>query len=100
MPEADPHTLLGLSPDASTSDVIAAYRRLARIWHPDVTDDPAAAQRFAALNAAYQRLLAAATTSTGAVIPIHRGHPAVQPPLVAGPVQVTRQDDRRRANDA
>lgn len=51
--------LLGLSGEISEEAVLAAYRRLARQVHPDLTpSDPAAAGRFAALTAARADLLA------------------------------------------
>jgi len=51
---------LGLDADASFDDVRAAWRRLAKENHPDVRpDDPAAAVRFQAVQAAYEVLRAA-----------------------------------------
>lgn len=52
----DPHTILGVPRDATPDQVRAAYRRLARELHPDVSDRQDAADRFAALNEAYERL--------------------------------------------
>ena len=38
----------------ATPDVIeAAYRALARQWHPDTNEDPSASEQMARLNAAY-----------------------------------------------
>jgi molecular chaperone DnaJ len=54
----DPHTLLGLSPDASEREVKRAFRRLAMRWHPDRNSDPAALEHFKVLRAAYEALLA------------------------------------------
>lgn len=53
--------MLGVGPDASPEDIKAAWRRLARTNHPDLTgDDPAASQRatrrMAEINAAYASL--------------------------------------------
>ena len=86
----DPCELLELPPDASPDDLTRASRRLARHIHPDVTDDPAAAEHFRALTAAYQRLLAAAAAPRPRSVPIsvRRGRPLGRPPLVAGPVHV------------
>jgi plastocyanin len=53
--EPDPHAVLGVPRGASAADVQAAYRRLARRYHPDAPDggDPA---RMRTLNAAYAAL--------------------------------------------
>jgi hypothetical protein len=51
---------LGLEPGANRGDIARAYRRLALLTHPDVSGDPAAAQRFASLTDAYHRALAEA----------------------------------------
>ena len=49
--------VLGVEVDASFEDVKAAYRRLAKINHPDVApDDADAAKRFQAITAAYEVL--------------------------------------------
>jgi DnaJ domain len=45
--------LLGLPAGSDREAVAHAYRRLARATHPDVSTDPEAADRFAALTAAY-----------------------------------------------
>jgi len=57
----DPHVVLGLEPGASPSAVKAAWRRLARANHPDLSaGDPAAARaataRMVEINAAYEHL--------------------------------------------
>lgn len=44
------HAVLGVSPDATAAQVEAAYRDLARRYHPDITQD--GGQRMAAINAA------------------------------------------------
>ena len=49
--------MLGVSPDASQEAIVQAYRRLARVSHPDARpDDPQAAARFRALTSAYEVL--------------------------------------------
>src|ERR687893_3291621 len=48
--------VLGVSRDASDSDIKRAYRRLARDLHPDVNPDPAAKERFQEVSRAYQAL--------------------------------------------
>lgn len=52
----DPHAVLGVEPSASAGEVAAAYRRLAKQWHPDVARGPAAAARMAQINVAYDAL--------------------------------------------
>jgi hypothetical protein len=54
----DPLSILGLPPDASPEEVSAAYRRLAKRWHPDRARDHAAQARMAEINAAYDTLRA------------------------------------------
>ena len=55
------YRILGVAQGASAADIRAAYRRLARKYHPDSNpSDPArAAKQFAALKSAHDRLLAA-----------------------------------------
>jgi curved DNA-binding protein CbpA len=62
----DPHDVLGVPRDAGQSTIKAAWRRLAREHHPDLTrNDPAAAERatrrMAEINRAYAELRAAWT---------------------------------------
>ena len=52
----DPFAVLGISPDASVEEVAAAYRALAKQWHPDRVEGPQAARRMAEINAAYDLL--------------------------------------------
>src|SRR3954471_11067388 len=51
-------TVLGLSESASAADVTQAYRRLAKVTHPDAAGpaDRDAARRFSALADAYRSL--------------------------------------------
>ena len=46
--------LLGVLPGSDRRTIGAAYRRLAREHHPDVSKRSDAAERFAAISAAYQ----------------------------------------------
>ena len=46
--------LLGVPVGSDREAVLHAYRRLARATHPDVSADPAAADRFATLTDAYR----------------------------------------------
>jgi DnaJ-like protein len=50
---ADPFAVLGVAPGASGEEVAAAYRRLAKRWHPDRAAGQDAARRMAEINAAY-----------------------------------------------
>jgi hypothetical protein len=74
----DPHAVLGLEPGASAGEVAAAYRRLAKQWHPDVAGGAAAAARMAEINVAYEALrdgpVAAPSPAPG-----HRDAPRARP---------------------
>src|SRR5919112_409077 len=48
--------VLGLTREASDSDIKRAYRRLARDLHPDVNPDPEAKERFQEVTRAYEAL--------------------------------------------
>jgi hypothetical protein len=52
----DPFAALELPPGASAADAAAAYRRLAKRWHPDRGGGAAAAARMAEINVAYDVL--------------------------------------------
>lgn len=54
----DPYAILGIPPSANADEVRAAFRRQARRFHPDVSKEPDAAARFAAVAAAYEQLTA------------------------------------------
>ncbi|MGX6448247.1 J domain-containing protein, partial [Patulibacter sp. S7RM1-6] len=56
----DPREVLGVGPDAGTAEVTAAFRRLAKRWHPDHAAGRDAGDRMALLNAAYAALRAPA----------------------------------------
>jgi curved DNA-binding protein CbpA len=58
-PQPDPYKTLQVDPEAEDEVIAAAYRRLARKYHPDANSGPdadvaAAAARMAALNAAWE----------------------------------------------
>jgi hypothetical protein len=54
----DPYALLGVRPDASPEEVTAAYRKLAKEWHPDLAGADAG-RTMALINAAYDLLRSA-----------------------------------------
>jgi DnaJ-like protein len=56
----DPFTALELPPGATAEEIAAAYRRLAKRWHPDRGGGTAAAARMAEINVAYDVLRAGA----------------------------------------
>jgi curved DNA-binding protein CbpA len=51
---ADPYKTLQVDPEAEDEVIAAAYRRLARKYHPDVAATPVSAARMAAINAAWE----------------------------------------------
>lgn len=53
----DPYSVLGVSRDASEEEIKAAYRRLAKRYHPDLNPgDAAAAAKMNEVNEAYDRI--------------------------------------------
>ena len=50
----DPYQVLGVGREASGADVKKAFRKLAKKYHPDQSKDPAAKDRFAEVNDAYE----------------------------------------------
>ena len=52
----DPYEILGVSPSAPAEDIKVAYRKAARLYHPDKNPDPAAAERFRSIQSAYELL--------------------------------------------
>ncbi|MFZ4983952.1 MAG: J domain-containing protein [Blastocatellia bacterium] len=53
---ANLYAILGVPRTASAAEIKSAYRRLARLYHPDVNASPAAAEQFALINQAYRTL--------------------------------------------
>jgi tetratricopeptide (TPR) repeat protein len=61
----DCYRILGLTPEAKLEDIKASYRRLARLYHPDVNPGSTEAQaKFVQLNQAYQLVLKTAQAVT------------------------------------
>lgn len=52
----DYYKALGIKKDATQKEVQAAYRKLARKWHPDVNKKPDAEDKFKEINEAYEVL--------------------------------------------
>ncbi|KAK9666384.1 hypothetical protein RND81_14G181200 [Saponaria officinalis] len=53
---SDYYATLGVSRSASVKEIKAAYRRLARQYHPDVNKEPGATEKFKEISAAYEVL--------------------------------------------
>ncbi|XP_020588897.1 chaperone protein dnaJ A6, chloroplastic-like [Phalaenopsis equestris] len=54
--DADYYSVLGVSKNASKSEIKSAYRKLARNYHPDVNKEPIAEQKFKEISNAYEVL--------------------------------------------
>ncbi|PSS19231.1 Chaperone protein like [Actinidia chinensis var. chinensis] len=54
--ESDYYSVLGVSKNASKSEIKSAYRKLARSYHPDVNKEPGAEQKFKEISNAYEVL--------------------------------------------
>lgn len=52
----DYYDTLGVKPDASDAEIKAAYRKLARKYHPDVSKEGGAEEKFKAINEAHEAL--------------------------------------------
>ncbi len=52
----DYYQVLGVKPNATAAEIKSAYRKLARQFHPDVNQDPAAEERFKEINEAHETL--------------------------------------------
>ena len=50
----DPHATLGIKRGASEGDIKAAYRALAKKYHPDKSSEPDASERFMEITTAYE----------------------------------------------
>ena len=52
----DYYEALGVEPGAGEAEIKAAYRRLARKYHPDVSKEKGAEEKFKSVNEAYEVL--------------------------------------------
>jgi curved DNA-binding protein CbpA len=85
MPDRDPYAVLGLSRGASRAAVKAAWRKLARLHHPDTAaDDPGskrlATRRMAEINRAYEALTDSPVPEAVASRPRRPNGPPPPPP--------------------
>src|SRR3954452_25083298 len=76
MSRVDPFAILGLAPGADEREVLAAYRDLAKQWHPDRGGGERAQRRMAEINAAYDLLRAAAAQVAAPPAPPRAQHAA------------------------
>ena len=53
MAKRDYYEVLGVPRNASQDDIKSAFRKLARQYHPDVSQEPNAEERFKEINEAY-----------------------------------------------
>jgi len=56
-----PHEILEVKPGASQAQIKNSYRRLAKKYHPDVSKEVDAEERFIAITEAYDKLLSGST---------------------------------------
>jgi curved DNA-binding protein len=56
MAEKNYYDILGVKKDASDADIKKKYRKLVRLYHPDVSDDPDSDNKIAEINNAYETI--------------------------------------------
>jgi curved DNA-binding protein CbpA len=89
----DPYKVLQVDREAEDEVIQAAYRRLARKYHPDLAETPEAAERMSAINAAWEligdpvaRRAYDESQSRGTAKPAAQGAaPAASPPRPTSP---------------
>src|SRR5215470_16775382 len=52
----DYYDTLGVKPESSEAEIKSAYRKLARKYHPDVSKESGAEEKFKGINEAYEAL--------------------------------------------
>ncbi|CAI8008968.1 DnaJ homolog subfamily C member 16 [Geodia barretti] len=71
------YDVLGVSRDASRREIRSAYKRLARVWHPDKNKSPQAQEKILEINKAYEVLSGEESRRrydmTGETDPAHSG---------------------------
>jgi hypothetical protein len=65
----DPFAILGIAPGAGDRELSAAYRELAKRWHPDRGGGEDAERRMAEINAAYDLLRASSQQARSTTAP-------------------------------
>ena len=89
MPDVfDPYKVLQVDSEAEDEVIQAAYRRLARKYHPDLAASPDAANRMAAINAAWELI---GEPAKRAAFDRERAPLATTPPQPAGGVDRAQQ---------
>jgi DnaJ domain len=71
MDGVDPYAILGVRPGAAERELAAAYRALAKRWHPDRGGGEDAVRRMAEINSAYD-LLRAGAVQAHVAAPVRR----------------------------
>ena len=82
VPIPDPYKVLQVDPEAEEEVIEAAYRRLARKYHPDVSPDPESQERMVRINQAWDLLR---DPQRRAAVDRARGRAAAAPTLHAEP---------------
>ncbi|CNH74601.1 curved DNA-binding protein CbpA [Yersinia massiliensis] len=71
----DYYAVMGLEPTASLKEIKTAYRKLARKYHPDVSDEPDAESKFKEVAEAYEVLKDAERRAEYDELRLHRDDP-------------------------
>lgn len=79
---AEACAVLGLPPEATRADIVRAYRRLARLTHPDSSASVAGPEQFRLVTDAYRTAMSEAVVLAprGAGSPMVNPGPAPEPP--------------------
>ena len=107
----DYYRTMGVSRDAKADEIKRSYRRLARKFHPDVSDEPDAEERFKEVQEAYEVLKdpekrapttgSAPTGRRGRSSDLHRtGSPTSASPAAATPMPASSATSSSRCSAA
>jgi len=93
-----PHKVLGVAENSSPAEIKTAYRRLARLHHPDKGGE---ASRFEEIARAYRSLLSFAVSKISTSVPSYNidGDCQANPSLTTATCDRELQDHRRLVND-